>query len=463
MDCIRSKVKDKVLSFIDEKRLFADIDSIVVGFSGGPDSTMLLVLIHEVVKDVKAVHLHHGLRGSVADRDERWCKNFCERRSIPYESSHLNIPVNKAKGESAEVASRRLRLEYWANFLAYRPRTALALGHHFDDKIENFFIRLLRGSNTTGLTGLRPLAIVNGVKTVRPLLGLEKKEILCYLKECNIRDYCIDESNTNQRILRNKIRHYLVPEVLKIAGNKNGLAKSLDFIEQDALTLENRIRESIDNLPNGKLPTDTLFKIPSSMWSRFLRGWMQIKYGRNPPLRGSMIRNLQANLRHPISNTKRFEIDKDHFLSINPDNVSLEKKQFSTLSDEIKWEWKKNSNLVISEINIELIASIVNYSDCLNNFSDPNVEYWDPQALNDYLIIRPRRPGDVMIPFGVTHPVRLKKIIGNAKLTTAQKHRLIIIANTNGEILWVPFMRRAAFGKVRKSKCVCVKLTVQNL
>ena len=76
MNNIKSKIKDKVLSFIDEKQLFTNCDTIVVGFSGGSDSTMLLVLIKDIFKDVKAVHLHHGLRGAEANRDQEWCKNF---------------------------------------------------------------------------------------------------------------------------------------------------------------------------------------------------------------------------------------------------------------------------------------------------------------------------------------------------------------------------------------------------
>ena len=278
---------------------------------------------------------------------------------------------------------------------------------------------------------------------------LEKKEILSYLKECNIQDYCEDESNSDQRILRNKIRHSLIPEILKITEIDHGLAKSLDFIEQDALILEDSVQKSIDELPNGKLSTETLLKIQPSMWSRFLREWIRIKCGRDLPLRGTLIKNLQINLRQPVSNTKRFEIDKEHFLTFNRENVFFEKKHTYTIPDDIKWEWKKKSNLVISEINIKLNASIVNYSDYSNNFTDKNIEYWDPSLLGDYLMIRSRRAGDAMIPFGLTHCVRLKKIISNTKLTPTQKHRLIIITNIDGEILWIPSVKRAAF---RRSK-----------
>ena len=460
---IRSEIKNKVLVFIKETRMFTDVDSIVVGLSGGADSTMLLVLMKDIFSQVQAVHLHHGLRGSEADDDEAWCNSFCRQFNVLFSSSNLDVPANRFKGESTEIASRRLRLEFWANLLTNQPGKALALGHHLDDKIENFFIRLFRGSNSTGLTGLRPKAIVNDVNIVRPLLCLEKKEIVHFLHESSILDYRLDKSNVDQQILRNKVRLKLIPQVLDVVGSKMGIAKSLDFIEQDATILEKMVKESIDGLPDDTLPTDTFRKIQPSIWSRFLREWMRIKCGKNLPIRGSILRNLKKNLNHPLSNTKRFEIDNEFILLVGPDKVSIEGKHLPIFSDEIKWEWKKNSNLTISEINIELKASIVKYSDCLEKFSERNSEYWDSQDLGDYLTIRPRRPADRMIPFGVKHSVKVKKIISNAKLTTAQKRRLIVISNTNDEIVWIPFVRRADLGKINQTSGSCVKLTIQNI
>ena len=459
----RLDIKNKVLSFIKEAELLTDIDTIVVGLSGGPDSTMLLVLLRDIFSHVEAVHLHHGLRGKEADHDQRWCRSLCRRLNVSYKSSNLDVFVNRFKGESTEIASRRLRLEFWTSLLANQPGKALALGHHLDDKIENFFIRLFRGSNSTGLTGLRAKAIINDVKIVRPLLCLEKKEIIHFLHECPIRDYCLDKSNVDQRIFRNKIRHKLIPQVIDILGSKQGIAKSLNFIEQDAITLEKMVKESIDCLAAEKLPTATFLKIEPSLWSRFLREWIQVKCGKNNPIRGSILKNLQRNLNHPHSNSKRFEINDEQFLLVSPDEVSIEGKYLPSFSDEIKWEWKKISNLTISEINIELKASIVNYSDYLNKHSERNSEYWDPDDLGDCLMIRPRRPADRMIPFGVKHSVKVKKIISNAKLTAAQKRRLMVISNMNGEIVWIPFVRRADLGKVDQTNRSCVKLSVRSI
>ena len=464
MSSIKARVRDKMLSFIDAHRLLDNLTTIIVGFSGGPDSTALLILLNEMFEDTRAVHLHHGLRGKDADADEEWCANFCAKKQIPYCSSTLNVPGNRISKESMETASRRLRINYWARYFEDKPNAALALGHHLDDKVENFFIRLFRGSNTTGLTGLRASTMIRGVQILRPLLCLEKKEIIAYLTECNIQDYCIDKSNANLRYYRNKIRHSVVPSLVENSGSKQGLLKSLEYMEHDAEIIEHHVRKSVDKTAGEAIPTPMLLEMPSSLWPRFLRTWMNTRYGvENLPVRGTLIKNLRDNLSRPITGSKRFEISSSFFLRVNETTTTLEPKHQPGLSKAIIWEWIQTSNLAIPDIKMELVASIVK-DRTLCDLSELNSEYWDPQTLGDTLIIRPRQAGDRMIPFGVSHEVRVKKLVANAKLASIQKQQLIVITNTDGKILWIPFVRRANFGKVSNFGDVAyVKLTIRRM
>ena len=436
------------------------LDTIVVGLSGGSDSVALLILLHEIFGNIRAVHLHHGLRGKEADLDQEWCKAFCSRQHIPYSSSNLEISANSVKGESAETASRRLRINYWVRMIANKPGTALALGHHLDDKIENFLIRLFRGSNATGLTGLRAYTIIQGVNIIRPILCLEKKEIIEFLKEHNIKEYRQDTSNTNQQIYRNKIRLSVIPYLLEIIDNKRGLVKSLEFIEQDAIVIEKYVDKLVENVAGDYLPTETLLGVPQPLWSRFLRKWIALKGGENLPLRGRILKNLCKSLNRPISDTKRLEINKEFILRVTKKEINLEKKHSLGLPKEIRWEWQKIPSLVIPDVKIKLVASIVKYSR-FNNFSDIHSEFLDLKSLDDYLIIRPRQAGDRMAPFGGRHEVRVKKLVSNAKLTPLEKLQLIIITNMDNEILWIPFVRRSNLGKVSNVGDYCLKLTIQ--
>src|SRR5690606_29105961 len=120
---------------------------LLVGFSGGADSTALLLgLLAAGAQDVLAVHGHHGLRGADADADAAWCRSFCAQRGIALRVEYLDVPGQRQSGESTEETGRRLRLALWQR-LAAGACAAVFLGHHGDDVMEELVLRLARGAN----------------------------------------------------------------------------------------------------------------------------------------------------------------------------------------------------------------------------------------------------------------------------------------------------------------------------
>ena len=127
-----------VKSFIAEHAVSGKV---FAGFSGGADSTALLLALHEAGMDVTAVHFNHGIRGDEANADEEWSRNFCAARDIPFISEHLNVPANIRKGESCEEAARRLRIEAWVRISQGRP---VFIAHHADDTLEELFLQIVK-------------------------------------------------------------------------------------------------------------------------------------------------------------------------------------------------------------------------------------------------------------------------------------------------------------------------------
>ena len=179
-----------------------------VAFSGGADSTALLLVLHELAEqrqiDLRAVHVHHGIRGAEADRDADFCKALCARRGIPFQTVYVDVPAYaKQHRLSAETAARILRYEALENAA---PEGVIATAHHAGDNAETVLFHLMRGSGLRGLRGILP---ENG-RIIRPLLYAEKTEILAYLAEQG-QIFQQDSTNASDESSRNRIRHTLIP------------------------------------------------------------------------------------------------------------------------------------------------------------------------------------------------------------------------------------------------------------
>ncbi len=189
---------------------FTPNSTVIIGFSGGPDSVCLLHLVSKIKSELNlriiAAHLDHGWRKESA-LDATWCKHTCKEFGIEFvsrTSSDLNYSP-KYNGSKEELG-RKLRRYFFEKLAHEYQAQVVALAHHTDDQIETFFIRLLRGSSLSGISGIRAQ---DGLY-IRPLLDWHKSDILNYLKKENL-SYLEDSTNFEQSFLRNRIRLNLLP------------------------------------------------------------------------------------------------------------------------------------------------------------------------------------------------------------------------------------------------------------
>ncbi|RKD35154.1 tRNA lysidine(34) synthetase TilS [Lacrimispora algidixylanolytica] len=202
-----------ILEFIRRNRLLLPGDRVIVAFSGGADSVCLLVILNEL-KDVleislKAVHVHHGLRGLEADRDSEYAKELTASLSLPFSCAHVDVTgYAKEHRLSVEEAGRHLRYEILEQERILFGGNKIAVAHHKDDQAETILYHLFRGTGLKGLGGIRP----ERDRIVRPLLSVGKREILAYLEEKGI-SYCEDSTNSHTDYARNRIRGILLPAI----------------------------------------------------------------------------------------------------------------------------------------------------------------------------------------------------------------------------------------------------------
>lgn len=180
-----------------------------VGFSGGIDSTVLLHLLHQWraahpgAPALTAIHVNHGLQPAAADW-QRHCERVCESLALPLVSRSVEV---LAAG-SVEAAAREARYRVFESQLS--SGAVLFLGHHLDDQVETFFLRLMRGAGVDGLAGIPPRRRLGGGLLVRPLLQVARSEIEQYCAQHDL-PYIQDPSNDDTAMDRNFLRVRLLP------------------------------------------------------------------------------------------------------------------------------------------------------------------------------------------------------------------------------------------------------------
>ena len=235
----------RVANAIRSRRLIEPSARVLIALSGGPDSVALLHCLHELslkrdlAFKLSAAHLHHGIRGEAADKDEKFCMRLCAKKEIPLLRAFVDTPalsqeLKKSKEETARIA-RHAFLDAAAR---YAESACVAVAHHADDRIETVLYRLCRGTGLAGLQGIGwtgPLHLAGepdvttwlkwrepkfgpdtlspsktSAEVVRPLLGCTRPEVLAYLRTKRQR-YCTDETNFDIDIPRNAIRNLVLP------------------------------------------------------------------------------------------------------------------------------------------------------------------------------------------------------------------------------------------------------------
>ena len=232
---------------------------IYVGYSGGPDSSALLHLLHiNNISNVEAIHINHNL----SDNSLKWeehCRKTTNKLGIKCHVDSIDI---KLDGDGLESAARKARYKIFAKYL--KKNEQILLGHHSDDVAETFLLRLFRG---TGLDGLESLSVKRKVGEgylVRPLINLSKKNILIYLKEQEI-SFVKDESNFKEDQDRNYVRNTLVPSIEQRWANVTSrISNTANFIKIRNNSYEMFFKEKYQNLIGNQIKVSELKKIQKS-------------------------------------------------------------------------------------------------------------------------------------------------------------------------------------------------------
>lgn len=229
-------------------------DRLVVGFSGGIDSVVLLHALRAFHPSVAALHVHHGLSVN-ADRWSDFCESLCASWGVRL--GVARVDVERGSRDGLEAAARRAR---HAVFGASDTEW-IALAHHQGDRAETLLFNLLRGAGVRGAGAMRER---NG-RLLRPLLDVDRTEILAYAEAHGL-VWVEDDSNADVRFARNYLRHRVLPVMRqRFAAADSRLASAAGhFAEAADLLDELAVLDLGGAAPEFPLAVEVLARLPES-------------------------------------------------------------------------------------------------------------------------------------------------------------------------------------------------------
>lgn len=471
-------LKLQVLSFMRELHM-ADGDGVLAAVSGGADSVCLLFLLW-LLKDelsirLAAFHLHHGIRGEEADRDEAYVRELCSRLEVPFYSAHEDVSAyGKEHGISEEEAGRVLRyrhLEQLADELSFEK---IATAHHREDQAETVLLNLFRGTGLKGLGGIRP---VRG-RIIRPLLGLSRAEIEDCLRENGI-CWCEDSTNGENAYQRNRIRNELLPWVQKNLNEQAAehvvklarlASEADDYFEKLAEELLRKARDA--GMAPGCLPTEILDSQPEPVRSYLIRALIREVSGK---MRDITERHVQAvlaldgpgggcqtNLPGGLTAVRDYENVEVFPAKEEPyGNQQTAKMPGKPVSgDELERPVNLNG-LTGQEEKQDTAGMTVEAGGWLFRFrvfsaekageipKNQYTKWFDYDKIKDTLSIRTRREGDFLELAGGGKKM-LRRYFIDQKIPAGQREQILLLTAEN-HVLWVIGCRISEYYKVTKT------------
>ncbi len=410
---------NEVRELIRKKRLFSGVQKIILGYSGGPDSTFLREVLLKEDLEIILAYFNHNLRNDSADEEE-FVKKEAEKVSLPIRIGGENVgKYCKKNSLSIEEGARNLRLNYLHCIKDTEGADIIALGHNMDDQIENFFIRLLRGSGF-GLSSMRYRAR----DIIRPLLSIRKSEIKRYLDNHNIA-YYEDPSNMDLNYLRNRIRNEVIPVIERVkVGSGRGIERSIENIRDMEEALEKSFEDisisrhkshvEVDREDFDRLQPSEKFLLIQKLLSFF---------GNEKDLKRAHLRNLPE--RGIVELT-------DSYIELTPNKLLIVLKEKQSMK-----ELPLDGELSFGDFHIKTRITAPP-----TNFLKDECEFFDLDELELPLKIRNRKKGDKIISFGSKNKKKLQNIFINEKIPRTLRDSWPIIYDKKGIIL-IPGLQRS--------------------
>ncbi len=397
--------------------MLEDGDRVLVGLSGGADSTALLYVLLSLKEkynlEIACSHINHQLRDT-ADRDMNFCKSLCEKLGIEFFLLTADIKTGaKDAGMSEELFARNVRYEFFESLGFDKIATA----HNKNDVAETLVFNFMRGASTAGLSGI---PYVRG-NIIRPMLDIKKADIIEFCQK-NGYEFVTDETNFEAIYSRNKIRLDLIPKIEKDfnPGFVDVVTKNAALIGEDAEFLDNLAKEQY----SGEVKISDLDHMPIAIKRRILEIFWKDRTGSCQNLGVDYINDI-LELAEKNQTGKSIDLPGGFCVKAEYGKLEIYKKTEKT---EFSYEICPEEVLNIPEIGKTLL---VKKTDKKPDF------YIDEKTI---LTVRSKKAGDIFYPTKMNGKKKLSDFFTDKKIPNEKRSEIPIIL-ADGKIIAVGDMR----------------------
>jgi len=421
---MQSYFVNKIKDFISRNNLLDNGSNVVVGLSGGADSTALLMALKRLGYHIHAVHCNFHLRGSESDRDQEFVTQLCKKLDIELTVCHYHTrEYASSHGISIEMAARDLRYADFSRIMHERGASAVCIAHHRDDSVETVLLNLIRGTGIKGLTGIKPR---NGF-IIRPLLCVSRQEIEDFLKDIG-QPYITDSTNLETDFTRNRIRLELLPLIRTVNPAADSSIESTALHLQQAYAFYSQAMEQARKKTVSECEGSLNIDITSLRQSPSVQGLL---FEILSPLgfNDAQITDIAASLDSQPGTrfcSATHQVVKDRgFLTVSPTD-SYRPEPISVIPEPGTTAALPDGTLLV--INTAQAGTPIS--------ADPNVATFDAALINGPLVIRPWKDGDWFIPFGMKGRKLVSDYLTDCKVSASKRGNQLVVT-CGDDIIWV--------------------------
>jgi tRNA(Ile)-lysidine synthase len=434
---MQQKIKDKmtVLGVTKSHKL-------LLAISGGIDSMFLCDILLKNNYDFALCHCNFILRSAESDQDEAFVRGYAEKKNLPIFIARFDTKeYAKEHKLSIQEAARELRYNFFAETAEKNNFDFILTAHNLDDKIESFFINLLRSSGIKGLAGIPE----KNANIIRPILAISREEISQYMRKERI-PFREDSSNSETKYLRNKLRHIVLAELENVQKDyRSSISKSIDYLHEAHCFQKAALQKYFVKLIRKE--DDAFYIDKKALLKEEQQFFILFHFLKDYGFNAEQCRQILEGLVDKNNLSGKAFYSDTYFLQVERSYLKLAKQQEKI----VKQYLISSFDMAFSFENKKIVFSQNPKISSLK--TDKNSIFIDLDKVKFPLIIRTWEKGDRIYPYGMKGSKLISDIFTDLKFSKEEKQAARILCNKKGEIIWIIGHRAdRRFGVNKESK-----------